>query len=488
MMHTEAQGIEYLTALIQAQYDPDAAEPPLPVDTLIRGKGGPKTVQQLRRQMAHRLAEKVKSEFGPGTAGLFVLTKAQARTLGTLGLPPEISGQVLSLNWLREAPDNHAVNVRLKTIAALPATSEGETPGWKKWWLEHAHSRIGIYRPQDHDPLKDPVSEMLDQVVRAMARAAAPEIPNHGDMARRLLENGIPNALNHRLVTPAKGRLDLTLVWTMGARIRGLAWLMGITEEKHAARRPESPEALKAELQEQGIAVRQDMGTITGLEELRKTLREADVKDVYANARSGQWHDRKAKESYMLDHRGYRNGGENNQVRLREGENPDELRTWYERRLMTLTVPEHPGVEDEPIHSTDPAAANVGFLDRVSPKAVREYLDGRSEDPNPPQPAPCPRAAECPSWCGQLQEAGEFPFPLTHDGKYENCGYWQFLEKYGALEPSRRETFAKAAMDAELEGRKNNRKPEPAVTEEESLEEENSPEAKPEKTGQAALF
>ena len=164
------------------------------------------------------------------------------------------------------------------------------------------------------------------------------------------------------------------------------------------------------------------MGAIAGLEQMRKTLREEKIGDIYANARSRLWHDRKARDSYMLDHRPYQGAGKN-QLCLREGGDPGESRTQAEWSLMALTVPERPDTEDEPIHSPDSVAASVGFLNRVSPQAAREYLDGRSEDPSPPQPEPCRRAAECPSWCGQLQESGEFPFPLTQDGKYESCRY-----------------------------------------------------------------
>jgi hypothetical protein len=243
-----------------------------------------------------------------------------------------------------------------------------------------------------------------------MAEAAGPEIPNHGEMARHMLVFGVMDAFSSKRTRQKNEKLDLTLVWTTGAKIRALAKRMGITGQDHPARRPESPEALKAELQDRGIAVRQDMGTIAGLEELRKTLREEDVKDLYANARSGEWHDRKARENYMLDHRGYLHSGRN-RIRLREGEDPEGLRTQAEWDLMTLTVPEHPGAEDEPIHSPDAAAANVGFLNRVSPKAVREYLDGDSEDPNPPQPGPCPRAAECPSCVRAIAGDGGIPLP-----------------------------------------------------------------------------
>ena len=491
---TGDNGIEYLTALIRAQFDQDAAEPSLSA----AASGVPRTFQQLRQRMAEQLAGKVKDEFRPGMSDLFVLTARQAATLRSLGLPPEVPEQVLSLNWLKQDPAQYAVNERLETIAAMPPAPENGRPDWRRWWMDNANSHIGIHRPQDHDAQKDPASEMLNQVISAMAQAAEPEIPNHGEMARHMLEFGVPDAFSNRPVRPKNKKLDLTQVWIIGARIRDLAWRMGITGREHAGRRPDGPESMLAELKEWGIAVRQDMGAITGLEELRKTLREANIREVYANARSGRWHDRRASENYMLDHRGYRNRGLN-QICLREADDPEELRTQAEWDLMTLTVPEHPGTEDETIHSTDTAASNIGFLNRVSPKAVREYLEGRSEDPNPPMPGPCPRAAECPSWCGRLQETGEFPFPLTHDGGHESCRYWQFLERHVGLKPTQREVFAQAAVDAERnvnKGRKNKGGPDqssaaatrPEPTGYETGEEKNEAPQKPQGTQQPTLF
>ena len=496
--HSEDNGIEYLTALVRAQFDPDAAEPPLPGTKTNQKSNKPRTIPELRQQMAQRLAEKIRKEFQPGLASLFVLTERQAATLEGLELPPELTEEVLSLNWLREEMDNYAVNDRLEIITTMPPSDEGKKPDWNKWWMNHAGSGIGVHRPQDHDPLKDPLSEMLNQVISAMAQAAAPEIPNHGDMARHMLEFGVPEAFSKRRTRPKNDKLDLTQVWIMGGKIRSLAWGIGITGQEHPARRPDSPEELLAEIEEQGTQVRQDMGTITGLEELRKTLREANIEHTYANARSGQWHDRKARESHLLDHRGYGNNSRN-QICIPEGEEageePEEIRTQAEWNLMTLTVPEHPGAKDAPLNSPDEEASNIGFLNRLSPKDVREYLEGRSEEPNPPMPEPCPRAAECPSWCGRLQETGEFPFPLTHDGRHESCQYWQFMERHRDLRPAQRKIFAQAAIDAELDRKKKQRseqssaaqaRPEPAG--DETKEEKPEVREKPQETQQPALF
>ena len=498
--YSEEKGIQYLTALVRAQFDPDAAEPPLPGAKTNQKSNEPRTIPELRQKMAQRLAEKIRKEFQPSSIGsLFVLTERQTATLKALELPPELTEEVLSLNWLREEISNYAVNDRLEIIATMPPSDEGKKPDWNKWWMDHAGSGIGVHRPQDHDPLKDPLSEMLNQVISAMAHAAAPEIPNHGKIARHMLEFGVPEAFSNRRTKPKNKKLDLTQVWIMGGKISSLAWGIGITGQEHPARRPDSPEVLLAELKEQGTQVRQDMGTITGLEELRKTLQEANIEHTYTNTRSGQWHDRNAKENHLLDHRGYGKDSRN-QIRFLEGEEPEEIRTQAEWNLMILTVPEHPGAKDAPLNrifgiNPDEEASNIGFLNQLSPKAVREYLEGRSEEPNPPMPEPCPRAAECPSWCGRLQETREFPFPLTYDGRYENCQYWQFLERHGDLRPAQRKIFAQAAIDEELEQKEKRRSEQaraaqasPEPTGDEAKGKKAETREKPQETQQPALF
>ena len=37
---------------------------------------------------------------------------------------------------------------------------------------------------------------------------------------------------------------------------------------------------------------------------------------------------------------------------------------------------------------------------------------------------------------------------MTYDGRYENCQYWQFLERHRDLRPAQRKIFAQAAIDA----------------------------------------
>ena len=500
--YSEEKGIQYLTALVRAQFDPDAAEPPLPGAKTNQKSNEPRTIPELRQKMAQRLAEKIRKEFQPSSIGsLFVLTERQTATLKALELPPELTEEVLSLNWLREEISNYAVNDRLEIIATMPPSDEGKKPDWNKWWMDHAGSGIGVHRPQDHDPLKDPLSEMLNQVISAMAHAAAPEIPNHGKIARHMLEFGVPEAFSNRRTKPKNKKLDLTQVWIMGGKISSLAWGIGITGQEHRSPKAGQP---------RGTAGRARRAGNPGAPGHGNNHRAGGTQENAAGSQHRTYVHQHPERTVARPEcqgkpparpPGVRQGQPKPDPLPGGGEEePEEIRTQAEWNLMILTVPEHPGAKDAPLNrifgiNPDEEASNIGFLNQLSPKAVREYLEGRSEEPNPPMPEPCPRAAECPSWCGRLQETREFPFPLTYDGRYESCQYWQFLERHGDLRPAQRKIFAQAAIDEELEQKEKRRSEQaraaqasPEPTGDEAKGKKAETREKPQETQQPALF
>ena len=62
----------------------------------------------------------------------------------------------------------HAFNRRLDTTRSVP-----EYPAdWARWWLAQSQEHIGVYRPQDHDPKQDSVSEVLNGVILHIAQTA----------------------------------------------------------------------------------------------------------------------------------------------------------------------------------------------------------------------------------------------------------------------------------------------------------------------------
>ena len=460
---TGFQGLDYLIELIQAQLDPSQPKPPQPGRKPADRNGQAKTIAELQGQMANALEEQIQKNFGPYSGnGIFILNAGQQNTLERLDLHPQTVRQIRSLNWLSARSIGMPVSERLKTIAALPATAKGSQTDWKQWWLERWEDRIGVWRPQDHDPQQDPVSDILNQAIRAMAQAAAPEMPSHGEVAQHLLENP-PGKDRSRRKTPLP--LNLSAVWIAIQDMGKLAQRIGLTPEEQPLKMPESPEALLTELREAGFRPRQDLGTIGGIAELREILQQGGIAEIWTDGLTGQWHDQNIGQSYKLCqnriHRiSVRDGvvrhGENGAA-LSAGRTEQPEITDAELWLIHDAELEQPGLDDRPLFSPDPDAANIGFLNQVPPQAVRDYLEGRSEDPSPAPPPPCPRAAQCVSWCGRLQQSGEYPFPLTHDGKFESCNYWRFLERYGHLPPEHRASVAEAVLTKERKERQQRR-------------------------------
>ena len=401
-------------------------------------------IEETRRALAELLQR--------GTAGVFMLSSAQLRTLESMEIPENLRNEVISLNLLRTRGGQYRINERLNTVMTLPPRPPAGETDWKLWWLDHQGSLIGIARPQDHDPLADPVSETLNGVIRAMAEEASRKMPTPGDIARDILRRGVWNRNSNKWENqPRDGRVDLTQVWSSMDRMRVLALRMGTDGDARERLRPLSAEALLAELRLEEIEVRQDMGSITGLQELRFVLRENGVADIRANARTGRWQDAESRHRHVIGGQTYVTGARNRippKSLWPEGLQISER----ELALIALTAPEHPAREEAPGFQKDPAASAIGFVNRMAPSRVRDYLEGRTDEVPARCTQQCPRAGECTSWCGHLQASGQFPMPLTHEGRHQTCGYWHFLEQHGHLDPARREAHARMELEKTREG------------------------------------
>ena len=416
-----------------------------------------------RRRMERRLRAEMEKLLLGWDRHRFVLNEGQIQTLQGLELPEKTCRDILSLNLMPMETMHHQVNDRLETIMALPPTPEEmESPDWETWWLDQRTSHIGVARPQDHDPLRDTVEEYPNSVIRAMMERAVLHIPTPERIAQDLMERGKKNTSTNRRSTPdraSRQRANLTDVWESICQMRYLAFRIGTPQETLERMEPSSPEELLEMLKEKETPVRQDGGTITGLEELRRTMRENNVSRIEASGWSRRWQDRDNNNRSILRKGPGISNGENQIVEQRlwpQGENPSP----EEERLVRLTAPEHPGHPQHPIWLSQEAA--VGFINQVTPRAVREYLQGISDDPEPEPPDPCPLAGSCISWCSHLQRTGEHPFPLTDGGTFQECEYYQFLHRYGHLEG---ETRREAAL---LESRKALKRMEPVGKRDES--------------------
>ena len=170
--------------LILTGIDPDL----FPAPTNLRFLSGPFQKQQAR--MLRIAKNKIQETARTLRQQMFYLSPGALRTLDILDIPTDMKDQVRSLNLMFIDFEQHAINDRLKIIAAIPPTRPGHsTPDWTSFWTQNLDSHIGVCRPQDHDPLQDPVSETLNRIILAIARQAVACLPSPPTLASHILSS-----------------------------------------------------------------------------------------------------------------------------------------------------------------------------------------------------------------------------------------------------------------------------------------------------------
>ena len=467
------EGHESLLAMVLHHLDPRIPEPDKMPEPARAGGADDETLTGLQGLMMERLRGEIRSSFRTLRKWLFVLTAEQAATLDRLGIPEETREGVKALNCLMMPNAEHRVSVRLRVIAAIPPTPEdGGMADWKRWWLEWHAQRIGVTHPQDHDPERDRLAEILNTVIAAMAREAEPAIPGPAETARHLLRVAeLPPRKRgeNREAGPENTDLPIRLsaVWAAGVRISWLAHGIGMRPEAVRARWGETPEKVADALAAGKIPFRRDTGTVGDIRELRDILAREEIKETWMSCGNQRWHDREAKDGWIVNQSMGRELDMSKQSDTGptepgptepgptepgptepgrddgRGENrPGDAETGpMEQELMALTVPGHP--LEQGVAGLDEVAA---FRNRTTPDRAKAYLEGRNEEWHPEGLTPCPQAGACASSCGDLQTSGGFPFPLTRNGDHGECAYRRFLARYGALKPEQREQAAAAEL------------------------------------------
>lgn len=444
------EGLGTVLEMVIHCIDPRAAEPEIP-----GGRAG--TLAGLRKTMQERLHADLREGMAAIRRSMFILLPDQAATLERLGIPRETREGVRALGCLMTPRAEHSVATRLTVIATMPPTPEGGVADWRRWWLEWHTERVGVPRPQDHDPLRDPVAETLNTVIAAMAREAEPAIPGPGDAARHILRRRAeePRKRGERTEGPER-TLRLSEVWAAGVRIGWLAHGIGLPAGAVPARWGSTPEEVADALSELGIPFRRDTGTVAGIRELRDILQREGIRKTWLGHDRTRWHDAEAADGWIVSHPLGRSLGEETRegAEPEKGGNPPEREADapgpIESELIRIAAPRDPRAGG----SSPDLAEMAAFVNRTTPDSAREYLAGRAADPGPGELTPCPRAGGCAALCGVLQAAGEFSFPLTPDGDHSSCAYQAFLARYGRLNAGQREEAARALIKPTLERRK----------------------------------
>ena len=205
---------------------------------------------------------------------LFSLSELQFRTPPEIGVSDSDIRTLQTLNFLLPHHENYAVNQRLKIIAATPAFP----PDWKDWWFRYRNSFIGIHRPQDHDPVKDPASENLNRIIAAIAAAALPHLPAIRQITHQLTAE--PDRQGEAV--------RLSDIYTCASQL--VHWGEGIgIPAKDTPYYDLRPEFIAATLQEAGTDYQADMGTFGTATELRQVLLASGLGGIRASARARVW-------------------------------------------------------------------------------------------------------------------------------------------------------------------------------------------------------
>ena len=441
---------EYILTIIASHLEDPSLTPARPVWTSIHTPALQSTpsFKHLRQAMQRDTHSYLNNTMAKLKQDLFILRPAQLLTLHSLGLPKDIVDQVKSLNFLRLATVPHPVATRLKIVASLPATSE-DTPDWNAWWYDNHDKGLGIFRPQDHDPQEDPVSESLNTVIHAMADQAADHLPTPVEIARYVTVN--PKTAGKKAQIPTK----LSDVYTAISDIHHTALRLFLTPEHLTALRLGHPDEIAATLREHGWEVDQDLGSITTLEALRPLLPPKGTAGIRVSIPYRIWHRADVGSSYKLTPRDNVHSSNHRAASLHpknvQSNEPISKVEWEFMYLSVPTVPIHSHITETP-HNPDPQASELAFLTGTTPKAASDYLHGKASSPMPPQGLDkCPLIDECTSLCAHLQRTGDLPFPFTTDGRHESCHYWQFLSVHLNSPSQFRESVAAQALKQQQE-------------------------------------
>lgn len=346
---------------------------------------------------------------------LFVLAPGQWQTLDDIGITAPARQLLEACDHLVKHYDHYPVNQRLDTIAAIP-----EHPAdWRHWWVTNRNALIGVFRPQDHDPKQDTVSETLNGVIAAIGHAALSHLPKPADFAA----GASPE-------TPAR----LSTVWADINSTIGLAYRLGIGPEAQA-HYPADPESIAAELATASISHTIDMGRLEHPERLRQQPHWPGIDLAYCSAPAGIWWPRDAVHNdRMVTNRLMRS-----RPYFRTAPEAEATLSQAELRLVQLTTPQHPE------HDFG-QAETLAFRYRLTPRQTLAILNGNDAAATE-MPQPCPQASQCLAICGHLQRTGEADFPANHSGDYQDCRYYHFLTASAGRTPDERAAQAQHLVD-----------------------------------------
>ena len=392
----------------------------------------PTGIWELRNQMQQSTRADIRELVGRMRGRLFLLSDSQQQTLRDIQAPslPEL----ISLMG-RSMPGDYQIRQRLDTIM----NSIPEDRDWTTWWINTAlNPGPGIHRPQDHDPQTDPVSDALNGIIRRIGLHALREFPSRTDIAWQIAAGNLRKDSGKQYLQLQNERIPLAGVLTVHQLTRELAEKMLVLP----AELPEdnlSPEQVQAELEEEGLDVLRDAGTITTLAALRRDIGVNTLDALTINIMNRQWvHQRVPNGDRIAP---WRISQSNLDGKTPETMPENDLGS-AELELLRLTAPSHPELNSRDNWTQSRNARIVAHLTGATPEHVIIYMSGHTDEPRGITREPCPMASRCPTHCGIAQTQGAHTFPFNQDGRFDSCRFYRFLKKHGDASPENREAFA----------------------------------------------
>ena len=351
------------------------------------------------------------SSQGLNFSNLFMLLPEQIATLKSLNLDTQDVEFVRSINFLSRPTRIYNLSNLLQAIETIPPKSDEQSqPDWTGWWMTWAKTKPGMHRRTIKNTT--PTEDLLNRVLEAMAEQAIQHWPTYTELAQ--------------FISPRK-TAHLGQIYTMACHITSMATGIRVNYSEIPYRN-KSPEQVAEILDGSGTKYERDIGTIGDIAELKARIAPYGLDQIYTNNSNGTWYPKKLGDSWII----FYNAPTNINPRLELVEpnhrEPDTELSNDELELIRLTEPTSRQSKITNNLMKHRTISSIARVNSMSLNATIEFLEGpETERPIPEHHPKCPMAEQCETNCGHAQRTDLFPFPLTQDGKFESCLYWQFL-------------------------------------------------------------
>ena len=313
------------------------------------------------------------------------------------------------LNWLRDIPPDVPHNESYP----LP-----DCNNWTEWWAnmtDQWDERIGP-NGRYHQPLQQEVIEQIDsQLLRAAHRIV------HAVLAHAIQKAPSPT----EIIVSARERNESPKLSQIHEVLKTVATLR--REAGLLPKRAPSPEQIITEIKANKTSCLIDCGTITHPTDMRNVISLNSPTPIYAEVHDRTWHAGKppagiAAETKQQNHR-----------HTQATEEPDDL-SQTEKILITGLAP------NDPLYDND-ILTGIAVANNMTKKDVDAVLNNKLNINQ--KPPPCPMTDVCRSACAERQKENLIEFPSTWTGKYQDCGYYDYLmERNQAQNQQERTTLA----------------------------------------------